>query len=52
MSRGAVSAAGPAAGGMLAPLVLAQFLCSFAAITMNVAISSIATDLGTIVGGI
>ena len=29
------------------PLVLAQFLCSFAGTTMNVAISSIATDLGT-----
>lgn len=37
---------------MLLPLVLAQFLCSFAATTMNVAISNIATDLGTTVGGV
>jgi MFS family permease len=37
---------------MLVPLVLAQFLCSFAATTMNVAISDIARDLGTTVGGI
>jgi MFS family permease len=37
---------------MLVPLVLAQFLCSFAATTMNVAISSIANDLGTTVGGV
>src|SRR6476619_2014593 len=37
---------------MLLPLVLAQFLCSFAATTMNVAISSIATDLGTTVSGV
>jgi MFS family permease len=37
---------------MLLPLVLAQFLCSFAGTTMNVAISSIATDLGTTVSGV
>jgi MFS family permease len=37
---------------MLVPLVLAQFLCSFAGTTMNVAISSIATDLGTDVSGV
>ena len=37
---------------MLLPLVMAQFLCSFAATTMNVAISSIATDLGTTVSGV
>src|SRR4051794_28737923 len=37
---------------MLVPLVLAQFLCSFAGTTMNVAISSIATDLGTNVSGV
>ena len=43
---------GAAAGAMLVPLVLAQFLCSFAATTMNVAISSIASDLGTTVGGV
>ncbi len=40
------------ARGMLLPLVLAQFLCSFAATTMNVAISNIATDLGTTVSGV
>lgn len=37
---------------MLLPLVLAQFLCSFAGTTMNVAISSISTDLGTTVSGV
>jgi len=37
---------------MLLPLVLAQFLCSFAGTTMNVAISNIATDLGTPVSGV
>ena len=37
---------------MLLPLVLAQFLCSFAATTMNVAISNIASDLGTTVSGV
>ncbi|HEY1297185.1 MAG TPA: MFS transporter [Chloroflexota bacterium] len=37
---------------MLVPLVLAQFLCSFAATTMNVAISNIASDLGTTVSGV
>jgi MFS family permease len=36
----------------LLPLVLAQFLCSFAATTMNVAITNIATDLGTTVSGV
>ena len=41
-----------AAKGVLLPLVLAQFLCSFAATTMNVAISNIATDLGTDVSGV
>ena len=42
----------PARGRALLPLVLAQFLCSFAGTTMNVAISSIATDLGTTVSGV
>jgi MFS family permease len=41
-----------AARGMLLPLVLAQFLCSFAATTMNVAISNIAADLHTDVSGV
>ncbi len=40
------------ATAMLLPLVLAQFLCSFAASNMNVAISNIATDLDTTVGGV
>src|SRR5919112_6660008 len=34
------------------PLALAQFVASYAASNMNVAISSIATDLGTTVTGI
>src|SRR5262245_8837918 len=45
-------AAAAADAGMLMPLVLAQFLCSFAATTMNVAISSIANDLATNVSGV
>ncbi len=42
----------PNAAAMLLPLVLAQFLCSYAASNMNVAISSIATDLDTTVSGV
>ncbi|SFL15155.1 MFS transporter [Geodermatophilus ruber] len=34
------------------PLALAQFICSYAASNMNVAITAIATDLGTTVSGI
>ncbi|HET9220976.1 MAG TPA: MFS transporter [Roseiflexaceae bacterium] len=45
-------AAGSVAKGALLPLVMAQFLCSFAGTTMNVAITSIATDLGTTVSGV
>ncbi len=37
---------------MLLPLVLAQFVCSYAASNMNVAISNIAKDLGTSVYGV
>ena len=37
---------------MVLPLVLAQFICSYAASSLNVAISSIATDLGTSVSGV
>ncbi|NTU79165.1 MAG: MFS transporter, partial [Chloroflexales bacterium] len=37
---------------ILMPLVLAQFLCSFAGSTMNVAISDIAGDLATTVSGV
>ena len=41
------AAAGTAARRMLAPLALTQFVASFAGSNMNVAISSIAKDLGT-----
>ena len=34
------------------PLALAQFICSYAATNMNVAISAIAGDLGTSVAGV
>ena len=37
---------------LLLPLALAQFIASFAASSMNVAISSIANDLGTTVTGV
>ncbi len=37
---------------ILLPLALAQFVCSFAGTNMNVAISSIASDLGTNVQGV
>ncbi len=41
-----------AARAMVLPLALAQFICSYAASNMNVAISAIAKDLGTSVSGI
>jgi MFS family permease len=37
---------------MILPLALAQFICSYAATNMNVAISAIAKDLGTSVAGV
>src|ERR1700688_1595419 len=37
---------------MILPLALAQFIASFAASNMNVAISAIAKDLGTTVSGV
>ena len=37
---------------MILPLALAQFIASYAATNMNVAISAIAKDLGTTVGGV
>ena len=40
------------ARGMILPLALAQFIASYAATNMNVAIGSIATDLGTTVAGV
>src|SRR5215472_7257731 len=41
-----------AARAMVLPLALAQFIASYAATNMNVAISSIAKDLGTTVAGV
>jgi MFS family permease len=46
------SRAGAAARAMILPLALAQFIASYAATNMNVAISAIATDLGTNVAGV
>jgi MFS family permease len=40
------------AQAMILPLALAQFIASYAATNMNVAISSIASDLGTDVAGV
>jgi MFS family permease len=40
------------AGAVVLPLALAQFICSYAGSNMNVAISTIAADLGTPVSGI
>ena len=47
-----VSEAGAAAKAMILPLALAQFIASYAATNMNVAISAIAKDLGTTVAGV
>jgi MFS family permease len=41
-----------AARAMILPLALAQFIASYAATNMNVAISAIAQDLGTTVAGV
>jgi MFS family permease len=41
-----------AARAMILPLALAQFIASYAATNMNVAISAIAKDLGTTVAGV
>ena len=46
------TAAAVGSPSMLRPLVLAQFLCSYAASSLNVAISAIAGDLGTNVTGV
>jgi MFS family permease len=46
------SRAGAAARTMILPLALAQFIASYAATSMNVAIGSIAKDLGTTVAGV
>src|SRR6516165_4136084 len=44
--------AGDPARAMILPLALAQFIASYAATNMNVAISAIAKDLGTDVAGV
>src|SRR3954464_7696857 len=51
-SRTGSGSAAATAGAMVMPLALAQFICSFAGSNMNVAISTIATDLSTSVTGI
>jgi len=47
-----VSKAGAGARTMILPLALAQFIASYAATNMNVAISAIAKDIGTTVSGV
>ena len=51
MSATATSAA-PSARSMVLPLALAQFIASYAATNMNVAVTAIANDLGTNVIGV
>ena len=50
--RRAGSSVGAPTAAVLLPLVVAQFLCSFAASSMSVAIQPIATDLDTTVHGV
>ena len=52
MTDTAVPKAAAAARTMILPLALAQFIASYAASNMNVAISAIAKDLGTTVSGV
>src|SRR5215468_3529264 len=52
MTDTTASGAGAAARAMILPLALAQFIASYAATNMNVAISAIAQDLGTTVAGV
>src|SRR6266700_7826840 len=52
MTDPTASKAGAAARAMILPLALAQFIASYAATNMNVAISAIAQDLGTTVAGV
>ena len=52
MTDTTASRAGAAARAMILPLALAQFIASYAATNMNVAISAIAKDLGTTVAGV
>src|SRR5512146_1405704 len=51
-ARGSAPMATLALGSVLLPLALAQFIASYAASNMNVAINDIATDLGTTVIGV
>ena len=48
----AASKSAASARAMILPLALAQFIASYAATNMNVAISAIAKDLGTTVAGV
>jgi MFS family permease len=48
----AADEAGAAGRALILPLALAQFIASYAATNMNVAISAIAKDLGTTVAGV
>src|SRR5690348_2630949 len=52
MTDPTASKARAAARAMILPLALAQFIASYAATNMNVAISAIAKDLGTNVAGV
>ncbi len=52
MSEASISKAANPARAMILPLALAQFIASYAATNMNVAISAIAKDLGTTVAGV
>jgi len=52
MTDTAAAKAAGAARAMILPLALAQFIASYAATNMNVAISAIASDLGTTVAGV
>jgi MFS family permease len=52
MTEASISKAADRARAMILPLALAQFIASYAATNMNVAISSIAKDLGTTVAGV
>ncbi len=50
--KNTITEAAPSSGSTLLPLFLAQFICRYAGSNMNVAISSIAKDLGTTVHGV
>src|ERR1700729_576520 len=52
VSAGTSRTAKDGAGAMILPLALAQFIASYAATNMNVAISAIARDLGSTVAGV